>query len=86
LQKVDISLLAQTLSKRSVVRLVEVLSLKLNFARIASADTPSVPLDFRQDGIERGMRPFLHFGHGFQGAALRAKRELICAALRGAAH
>ena len=85
-QRVDISLLALMLSKRSAVRLVEVLSLRLIFARRAPADAPGAPFDLCQGGIERGMRPLLHSGHGFQGVALRGNRELICAALRDAAH
>src|SRR5260370_6355842 len=60
--------------------------LRLIFARIAPADAPGVLFDFSQGGVERGMRPLLYPGHGFQGVALGANRELMGGALCDAPH
>ena len=59
--------------------------LRLIFAGISTADTPGVPFDLSQCGVERGVRPLLYAGHSFPGVALRmdhaalsASRQLRC--------
>src|SRR5208337_4164261 len=60
--------------------------LRLIFAEIAPADTPGVPFDLGQSGVERRMRTLINAGHGFHGVALRVNRELMRCVLHNSPH
>jgi hypothetical protein len=59
---------------------------RLTFACRASANTPAVPFDLSERGVERGMRPALYVRHGFKGVALRVDRELMGGVLPDGPH